>query len=321
MLVAGLLLVIVFVLMAALAPLIAPYNYNAISGPDGDFGSRMAPSAAHPFGTTIAGYDVLSRVIWGSRTAFLVIVIAVAASIFIGSLLGLVSAYVGGAVDRVLVMLADAIYAFPSLLLAIVMSIMISGGQSSLWGGIWSASLSITVVFIPQYFRVVRSEVIRVKAEAFVESARVIGASHRRIMFQHVFRNSTRSLPLVFTLNASEAILTLAGLGFLGFGIEPNSAAEWGYDLNKAVADVTNGVWWTSLWPGIAIVLVVMGLTLTGESLNDLSDPRLRLRRRAKAGSGAVTSTSVIAVQQAAAAAAGAADTAASANREEGAPS
>ena len=110
-------------------------------------------------------------------------------------------------------------------------------------------------------------------------------------MFKHVFRNSTRSPPLVFTLNASESILTLAGLGFLGFGIEPNSAAEWGYDLNKAVGDVTNGVWWTSLWPGLAIVLIVMGLTLTGESLNDLADPRLRSRRRAKAGSGAVADT------------------------------
>lgn len=293
MLIAGLSLVVMYVLLAVFAPLIAPYDFNALSGPDGDFGPRQAPSLAHPFGTTIAGYDVLSRVIWGSRTALLVIVIAVLSSIFAGSLLGLVSGYIGGALDRVLVMLADAIYAFPSLLLAIVMSIMISGGQSSLWGGIWSASLSITVVFIPQYFRVVRSEVIRVKNEAFVESARVIGASHRRIMFQHVFRNSTRSLPLVFTLNASEAILTLAGLGFLGFGIEPNSAAEWGYDLNKAVADVTNGIWWTSLWPGLAIVLIVMGLTLTGESLNDLSDPRLRLRRRAKVGSGAVASTSV----------------------------
>lgn len=293
MLITGLVLVTIFLILAAFAPWIAPYAHNALSGPDGDFGSRQAPSLAHPFGTTIAGYDVLSRVIWGARTAFLVIVIAVLSSIFLGSLLGLLSGYIGGVFDRIAVMIADAIYAFPSLLLAIVMSIMISGGQSSLWGGIWSAALSITVVFIPQYFRVVRSEVIRVKSEAFVESARVIGASHRRIMVQHVFRNSTRSLPLVFTLNASEAILTLAGLGFLGFGIEPNSAAEWGYDLNKAVADVTNGIWWTSLWPGIAIVLVVMGLTLTGESLNDLSDPRLRMRRRAKAGSGAVASTSV----------------------------
>ncbi|RGE17624.1 ABC transporter permease [Leucobacter sp. wl10] len=293
MLVAGLVLVGLFALTALFAPLLAPYSYSALSGPDGDFGSLQAPSAAHPLGTSIAGYDVLSRVIWGARTAFLVIVIAVISSIFAGSFLGLLSGYVGGWLDRVLVMLADAIYAFPSLLLAIVMSIVISGGQSDLWGGIWAASLSITVVFIPQYLRVVRSEVIRVKAEAFVESARVVGASHWRIMFRHVMRNSTRSLPLVFTLNASEAILTLAGLGFLGFGIEPNSASEWGYDLNKAIADVTNGVWWTSLWPGLAIVLVVMGLTLTGESLNDLADPRLRSRRRAKAGSGSVANTSV----------------------------
>ena len=293
MLIVGLAMVAFFVILAVFAPLIAPYDFNALSGPGGDFGSRQAPSAAHPFGTTVAGYDVLSRVVYGSRTALLVIVIAVLSSIFVGSLLGLISGYLGGWVDRVMVVIADAIYAFPSLLLAIVMSIMISGGQSDLWGGIWSASLSITVVFIPQYLRVVRSEVIRVKAEAFVESARVAGASHWRIMFQHVFRNSTRSLPLVFTLNASEAILTLAGLGFLGFGIEPNSAAEWGYDLNKAVADVTTGIWWTSLWPGLAIVLIVMGLTLTGESLNDLADPRLRSRRRVKAGSGKVAATSV----------------------------
>ncbi|GAA2176797.1 ABC transporter permease [Leucobacter tardus] len=297
MLIAGLTLLGLFLLIAIFAPLLAPYGYSTLNDPDGDFGSLSAPSAAHPFGTTIAGYDVLSRVIWGSRTAFFVIVIAVVCSIFAGTLLGLVSGFLGGWLDRVMVMLADAIYAFPSLLLAIVMSIVISGGQSSLWGGILAASISITVVFIPQYFRVVRSEVIRVKAEAFVESARVIGASRGRIMFRHILRNSTRSLPLVFTLNASEAILTLAGLGFLGFGIEPNSAAEWGYDLNKAIADVSNGVWWTSLWPGLAIVLVVMGLTLTGESLNDLADPRLRSRRRAKRGSGSVAQTSMVPVQ------------------------
>jgi peptide/nickel transport system permease protein len=177
--------------------------------------------------------------------------------------------------------MADAIYAFPSLLLAIVMAIVISGGKSGLWGGILAAAISITVIFIPQYFRVVRSEVVRIKSEAFVESARVIGASHVRIMGRHVLRNATRTLPLIVTLNASEAILTLAGLGFLGFGIEPSAAAEWGYDLNKALSDVTSGIWWTSLFPGLAIVLVVLGLTLVGESLNDLADPRLRTRRAA----------------------------------------
>jgi peptide/nickel transport system permease protein len=124
---------------------------------------------------------------------------------------------------------------------------------------------------------------VRIKTEAFVESAKVVGASTFRVMFRHVLRNSTRTLPLIVTLNSSEAILTLAGLGFLGFGIEPTSAAEWGYDLNKSVSDVTSGIWWTSLFPGIAIVLVVLGVTLVGESLNDLADPRLRARRRAVA--------------------------------------
>ena len=101
------------------------------------------------------------------------------------------------------------------------MAIVISGGQSSLWGGILAAAISITVVFIPQYFRVIRAETIRLKAEPFVESAKVVGASNIRIMSRHIFKNATRTLPLIFTLNASEAILTLAGLGFLGFGIEP----------------------------------------------------------------------------------------------------
>ena len=105
------------------------------------------------------------------------------------------------------------IYAFPSLLLAIVMAIVISGGQSSLWGGILAAAISITVIFIPQYFRVVRAETVRIKAEAFVESAQVIGAGHWRIMTRHVLRNATRTLPLILTLNASEAILTLAAPG------------------------------------------------------------------------------------------------------------
>ncbi|MCU1431717.1 MAG: transporter permease [Actinotalea sp.] len=282
MLVAGLILTAVFVLTALLAPLLAPYGHSQLRDDDGAFGAQQEPSAEHLLGTTVGGYDVLSRVLHGSRTALLVIVVAVVLSIVAGVVLGLVSGYFGGWLDRVLVVVCDAVYAFPSLLLAIVMAIVISGGQSSLYGGILAAAISITVIFIPQYFRVVRAETVRIKAEAFVESARVIGASHIRIMGRHVFRNATRTLPLIVTLNASEAVLTLAGLGFLGFGIEPTAAAEWGYDLNKALSDVTSGIWWTSLFPGLAIVLAVLGLTLVGESLNDLSDPRLRNRRAAQ---------------------------------------
>lgn len=279
MLVAGLVLVTVFLLVALFAPLIAPYQWAQANEGDKPFAPQQPPGMWHMWGTTVGSYDVFSRVVWGSQTALVTVLMAVSMSIVVGVLLGLFSGYFGGWVDRVLVVIADAVYAFPSLLMAIVLAISINGGKSSFWGGIFATSGSITVVFVPQYFRVVRSEVIRLKAEPFVESARVIGTPISRILFRHVLRNSTRSLPLILTLNASEAILTLAGLGFLGFGIEPTAAAEWGYDLNRAMADAASGIWWTGLFPGLAIVLLVLGVTLVGESLNDLADPRLRIHR------------------------------------------
>lgn len=294
MLVLGLTISAFFLLVAIFAPLLAPYGYAQIRDNNGvAFPTQSAPSAEHWWGTTVGGFDVLSRTIWGTRTAVIAIVIAVVLSLFAGVLLGLVSGYVGGWFDRVMVVIADAIYSFPSLLLAILMAIMISGGQSSLWGGIFASGISITVVYIPQYFRTIRAEVIRMKSSAFVESATVVGASPWRIMTVHLLRNSTRTLPVIVTLNSSEAILTLAGLGFLGFGIEPTAAAEWGYDLNRAVADVTAGIWWTALFPGLAIVLIVLGITLVGESLNDLADPRLRARKSAGEVVGAIEDTSV----------------------------
>jgi peptide/nickel transport system permease protein len=287
MLIAGIVITAVIVLAAVFAPLIAPYGF-AQSRADGvQFGRQQPPSGEHIWGTTVGGYDVFSRVLWGAQTALLVVIIAVLLSIFIGVVLGLVSGYLGGWLDRILVVVADAIYPFPTLLIAIVVSIMIAGGESSLWGGVLAAAIAITVVFIPQYFRVIRAEVVRLKAEAFVESAQVIGTGTARIMFVHVLRNSTRTLPLIVTLNASEAILTLAGLGFLGFGIQPTAAAEWGYDLNRALSDTASGIWWTGVFPGLSIVLLVLGLTLVGESINDIADPRLRTRRRATKGAAA----------------------------------
>ncbi|MFD3444338.1 ABC transporter permease [Microbacteriaceae bacterium 4G12] len=284
MLVVGMVITAVIVLAAILAPVIAPYGF-AESRVDGvQFGRQQAPSAEHIWGTTVGGYDVFSRVIWGAQTALLVVIISVLLSIFAGVVLGLVSGYLGGWLDRILVVIADAIYPFPTLLIAIVVSIVLTGGESSLWGGVLAAAVAVTVVFIPQYFRVIRSEVVRLKAEAFVESAQVIGSSTVRIMFLHVLRNSTRTLPLIVTLNASEAILTLAGLGFLGFGIQPTAAAEWGYDLNRALSDTASGIWWTGVFPGISIVLLGLGLTLVGESINDIADPRLRTRKRPTKG-------------------------------------
>ncbi len=280
MLLFGFALIVLFLVLAVFAPLIAPYDFNQARGDDGVlFGTQSAPSWNHLFGTTVGGTDVLSRVVHGARTAVIVIVLAVVLSGLVGVPLGLVSGFVGGWADRALVFVMDALYAFPSLLLAIVVSIVLSGGSSGAVGGILAAAVSITVVFVPQYYRVVRNATLSVKAEPYVDAARVVGVRTPRILRRHVFSNVSQSLPVIATLNASEAILTLAGLGFLGFGIEPSAAAEWGYDLNKALPDASSGIWWTGVFPGSAIVLIVLGATLVGESLNDILNPLLRTRK------------------------------------------
>lgn len=279
----GLALIGLFVLAALFAPLIAPYGFAQISSDGADFARQQAPSVQHWFGTSVRGEDVFSRVLFGARTALWVIAVSLVLSLIVGVPLGLVSGYLGRWVDRVLTLFMDALYAFPTLLLAIVVSIVVAGGNSSSFGGVLSAAVAITVIFVPQYFRVVRNATLSVKNEPYVDAARVTGAPVRRILFRHVFPNVTQSLPVIVTLNGSEAILTLAALGFLGYGIEPTQAAEWGYDLNKALADVSNGIWWTGVFPGVAIVLVVLGMTLVGESLNEVLNPLLRTRRAAGA--------------------------------------
>ncbi|MEU4322389.1 ABC transporter permease [Nocardia fluminea] len=278
-LITGLVLVAVFVFVAAFAPLLAPYGLAQNSADGAAFVPQQGPSAEHWFGTSVRSEDVLSRVLFGARTALLVIAISVTLSLLIGVPLGLLSGFVGRWIDKTLVLIMDAIYAFPSLLLAIVVSIVVAGGTSSSLGGMLSAAIAITVVYVPQYFRVVRNATVAVKTEPYVDAARVTGASTARIMFRHILSNVTGSLPVIVTINAADAILTLAALGFLGFGIEPTQAAEWGYDLNKALNDVSNGIWWTSIFPGTAIVLVVLGMTLVGESLDETLNPLLRTRR------------------------------------------
>ena len=280
-LVLGLVLVAGFILVALFAPLLARYGFAQTSADGVEFVRQQAPSAQHWFGTSVRGEDVYSRVIYGARTALMVIVLSLIISLLVGVVLGLVSGYRGGWLDRVLVLVMDALYAMPSLLLAIVVSIVLVAGQSGTLGGILSASVAIMAVFVPQYFRVVRNATLAIKVEPVVDAARVTGASTTRILFRHILSNVTSSLPVIITLNGAEAILTLAGLGFLGFGIEPTKAAEWGYDLNKALSDISNGIWWTAVFPGIAIVLAVLGMTLVGESINEVLNPLLRTRRAA----------------------------------------
>jgi len=279
MLVAGAAITGFFVVLAIFAPWIAPYAFDQYQSGGERFPKLGHPSHVHPFGTTVQSSDVLARVIWGAQTELKVVALALVLALSVGVSLGLVSGYFGGKLDRVLVLVMDALFAFPYLLLAIVIAFLLS---STVGSGVVSAAIAITVVYIPQYFRVVRNHVISVREETYVEAARALGAGPFTIMRRYVFFNVVQNVPVIATLNAADAILTLAGLGFLGYGIQPTDAAEWGYDIQRALSDATSNIWWTGLFPGLAIVLLVTGMTLLGEGLNETINPVLRKRRLVK---------------------------------------
>ncbi|AEW97523.1 MULTISPECIES: ABC transporter permease [Streptomycetaceae] len=272
----GLVISALFVLVAIFAPLLAPYNFDQYTSGGKAFPKQGAPDGSHLFGTTVQSLDVLSRTIYGARTALEVMILAVVFSLIVGVLLGLLAGYFGGWLDRILVLVMDALFAFPYLLLAIVAGFVFSG---IVGGGVVTAALSITVVYIPQYFRVVRSSALSAREALYVEAARAMGAKPSVVIRKYLFGNVVQSVPVITTMNAADAISTLAGLGFLGLGIQPTEAAEWGYDLQRAVDDVNAGMWWTATFPGIAIIIAILGFTLVGEGLNDVLNPTMRRRR------------------------------------------
>jgi peptide/nickel transport system permease protein len=276
MLVTGIVITAIFVVCAIFAPLLAPYGFAQASADGLRFPKAGAPSGDHWFGTDRLFFDVFSRTIWGARTAIEVVVLSILICVVVGVPLGLVSGYYGGWFDRILLLVMDALFAFPSFLLAIVFSFLLT---DILGGSVLAVALSLSAIYIPQYFRVVRNTTVSAKEATYVEAARAIGASDFVIMRRYLFQNVVQSVPVIGTLNAADAILTLAGLGFLGLGIQSTDAAEWGHDLNRALEDVGSGVWWTGLYPGLAIVLLVTGLTLVGEGLNETINPTLRRRR------------------------------------------
>jgi oligopeptide/dipeptide ABC transporter ATP-binding protein len=267
LLVTGVVITAGFAVVALLAPVLAPYGQAAHDAPQ-----LAHPSLAHWFGTTNLRFDVLSRVIFGARLAFEVVLASTGFALVIGVPLGLVAGYTGGKLDRVLLLVMDALYAFPSLLLAIVAAFAL---QRWVGPGVPAAALSISVIYIPQYFRVVRNHTLAVREEPFVDAARAMGAPKRVIIVRYVAANVLQSVPVIFTVNAADAVLTLAALGFLGYGV-PLRTAEWGFDISNAISDVGIGAWWTSLFPGLAIVGLVTGMSLFGEGVNDVLNPRLR---------------------------------------------
>ncbi len=227
------------------------------------------PSLSHWFGTDVQGYDVFSRTLFGSQAALQVVVVATLFSLVIGVPLGLFSGYLGGRLDRTLLFLMDTIYTLPGLLLSVTVAFVVGRG-------VLNAAIALSVAYVPQYYRVVRNHTVSVKTELFIEAAQATGASPWRVLTRYLLLNVIQSVPVLFTLNAADAILTLAGLGFLGLGL-PEELPEWGHDLQRAMSGLsTGGVWWTALFPGLAMTLLVVGLSLVGEGLNDLINPLLR---------------------------------------------
>ncbi|MDA3920199.1 MAG: dipeptide/oligopeptide/nickel ABC transporter permease/ATP-binding protein [Salinisphaera sp.] len=276
---AGLGILIFFTLVAAVGPELygfgaTQYRVETAPGQFQQIPQLAPPSATHPMGTTRDGFDVMARVIGGAKLALIVMGLAVSVAMLIGVSLGLASGYRGGPIDRILVTVMDSVYAFPPLVLAIIISFILGAFISP---GVFSAAFAVGVVYIPQYFRVVRNQTLAVKQETFVEAAQSLGAKSRSILTRYVFFNVVHTVPVLLTLNAADAILTLAALGFLGYGVQPPTP-EWGYDISQAITDVSSGIWWTAFWPGVAIVTLVTGITLVGEGVNDVVNPLLRAR-------------------------------------------
>ncbi len=266
----GLVLTIIFILIALFSPLLQAIGL--IQDPTDILSNYplQAPSSGHWFGTNVRGYDVFSRTLFGTRAALSVVFLATGLSLVIGVPLGLISGYLGGKIDRVLLFIMDTLYTLPGLLLSVALAFVLGRG-------ILNVAIAVSIAYIPQYFRVVRNQTASVKNELFIEAARAIGASPGRILSKYLFFNVVQSVPVLFTLNAADAILVLGGLGFLGLGL-PEEVPEWGHDLKEALADLSTGIWWTTLFPGLAMTTMVVGLSLLGEGLSEILNPLSRKR-------------------------------------------
>jgi peptide/nickel transport system permease protein len=273
----GAALVIAFVALALFGNLIAPYGFDQVRAQSGLFGNLVAPNELNILGTTSSGFDVFSRLVLGASTALIVMCLSILIAASLGIVLGLTAGFFGGFVDRLLSLIADALFAIPALLIALVLSFTLSAGSANNFSAITAAVIAEGLTFSARYFRIVRSEVRVVLDSRYIEAARVSGIGSGRLMFRHVLPNSLQTTPVLITQNGADAILTLAGLGFLGVGISGNQGAEWGYDLSQSLSDISSGIWWTGTFTALVVALTVIGLTLLGEGLADKRTARFTI--------------------------------------------
>jgi len=265
----GLVIVLLFLVVTLLAQFswFTPYSPTKYR----DAPRLEGPSAQHLMGTDQLKRDVFSRILAGGKASIMVAFGAVALSMTIGSILGWISGFAGGSLDRSLSLTMDAIYSFPSMILAIVLVAMFGAGLGPM---IWAVGF----VYIPTYFRVTRAEVLQVRETTYVEAVRALGASNLRIILRHIAPNTVNAIMAVSSFNLADAILTVASLSFLGFGLPP-PAPDWGYDIQNGQKFLQSGSWWLITFPGIMIISLSLGFGLIGEGISDLVNPKRKRKR------------------------------------------
>lgn len=261
--VAGFIIISIFIIAAIFAPWIAPY------GPEERIWAeqQQPPSLKHLFGTDENGGDIFSRVIWGARIDLSIALTVVGSAALIGSIIGAVSGFMGGKIDEALMRVTDVFLAFPGLILAMAIA-------AALGRNLINLTIALIVVWWPSYARLIRGVVLSEREKLYVEAAKAIGAKNTRIIFKHILPNAIYPLLVNATLDLGSVILTAAGLSFIGFGAGAG-IAEWG----RMIADGRNYLFqapWMATFPGLAILLSSLALNLVGDGLRDVLDPRLR---------------------------------------------
>lgn len=261
----GLVILVILFLLAIFADVIADYDTVVIKQ---NLANRLkGPSADHWLGTDEFGRDIFARLIHGARVSLKVGIVAVGISIVCGGTLGALAGYYGGKLDNIIMRIMDIFLAVPSILLAIAI-------VSALGPSILNLMVAISVSNIPRYARIVRASVLSIRDQEFVEAARAIGANNARIIFRHIIPNSLAPVIVQGTLGVASAILSTAGLSFIGLGIQP-PAPEWGSMLSGG-RQYLRYAWWVTTFPGVAIMITILSLNLLGDGLRDALDPRLK---------------------------------------------
>jgi peptide/nickel transport system permease protein len=263
MVIIGTAIVAILVAMTILSPFITPHSPTQLSvGP-----ADAAPSVSFPMGTNRLGQDIFSRMIAGGSTMMEVAGLAVVICFLIGVPLGLLAGYSRRLIDGPLSLLMDSLYAFPGLVLAIAIAAVLGRGVVNL-------AIAIAVVYIPTYFRVVRSQVLTMKEMPFVEAVKVEGGGTLNVLFRQIFPNVLASVAVIASINVADAVITEAGLTYIGLGVNA-ALPDWGFDIYYGYQSLLAGAWWTVLFPGLMVVLLAGGFTFIGEGLSEVLNPRL----------------------------------------------